>query len=570
MTAKNLAAARVVIFDWHGTLVNTYEAMYRSIEELLLRLDDLDLASQLLPEAQARTAEDEKLLRYVRIFRHLHPRILAERRVSRTDIFDALFGPNEAAKGVAHRAYNEAYSRHYREVSPFQDGIQAYLTHLRARGLRLGVVTNRSRAFFEAEMATVDGGRWEALIDVSVCGDEARRYKPAPDSLWQALAVLGETADAGVWYVGDSITDMEAASAAGVTGIFYNGALRDDSWFERMFPAGSQRPQAAAVVGDFDHLLDLMQVDSAATSDALPQASPRPPRLPARQPSEPRQEPDWHPAVVHLVAPEVILFDWHATLVDTLDAMYHAVDELLGDLRAMGLLDQLVPVEQCKSPEDERLVNYVRENLSLHPRIKLDRKISRTDIFEVLFGNNESAKQVAHRAFTSHYRQYYGTVLPFEPRVKDVLQRLKGLGLRLGVITNRDREFFLHELARVDGGGWTELFEISICGDDTPKRKPHPDQILLAAEQLGCELAGQVWYVGDSTTDVVASRAAGITSVFFNGAQWDQTWLNNIFPGTARYPAKPDVVVNDFYEFWTLVQACHRGLELRVHSEIIL
>lgn len=65
-----------------------------------------------------------------------------------------------------------------------------------------------------------------------------------------------------------------------------------------------------------------------------------------------------------------------------------------------------------------------------------------------------------------------------------------------------------------------------------------------------------VWYVGDSTTDTVAAKNAGITSVFFNGAQWDQVWLNTIFPGTERHPHKPDVVVNDFSEFWAMTLAC--------------
>ena len=61
---------------------------------------------------------------------------------------------------------------------------------------------------------------------------------------------------------------------------------------------------------------------------------------------------------------------------------------------------------------------------------------------------------------------------------------------------------------------------------------------------------------GAATTDTVAAKTAGVTSVFFNGAQWDQPWLNKIFPGSARYPHKPDVVVNDFAEFWALVLAC--------------
>ena len=33
-------------------------------------------------------------------------------------------------------------------------------------------------------------------------------------------------------------------------------------------------------------------------------------------------------------------------------------------------------------------------------------------------------------------------------------------------------------------------------------------------------------------------------------------WLNTIFPGNEQYPYKPDVVVNDFSEFWAMVLTC--------------
>ena len=138
-----------------------------------------------------------------------------------------------------------------------------------------------------------------------------------------------------------------------------------------------------------------------------------------------------------------------------------------------------------------------------------------------------------------------------------MLEGLRSLGLIVGVITNRDREFFLHELNNVDGG-WAHLFDTEICGDDTVQRKPHTDQIIKAADNLNISLGTDIWYVGDSTTDVIASKKAGITSVFFNGAQWDQAWLNKIFPGNQRYPYQPDVVVNDFSEFWAMLLACRK------------
>ena len=58
---------------------------------------------------------------------------------------------------------------------------------------------------------------------------------------------------------------------------------------------------------------------------------------------------------------------------------------------------------------------------------------------------------------------------------------------------------------------------------------------------------------------MIAAKRAGMTAVFFNGAQWDLPWLHKIFPGTRRHPDKPDVVVNDFSEFWALVLACEVG-----------
>ena len=260
-----------------------------------------------------------------------------------------------------------------------------------------------------------------------------------------------------------------------------------------------------------------------------------------------------------LQPPSVLIFDWHATLVDTLDAMYHAVDDMLPDFHTLGLMDRMVAPEDSKTPEDARLVAYVREFAKLHPKVKADRKISRTDIFEVLFGDDQDAKQIAHKAFNHHYRNHYGTVKAFEPRVRDVLEGLHRLGIQVGVITNRDREFFEHELAAVEETGWTHLFEVDVCGDDTPLRKPHPDQLLLAVQKLDYPPDPSVWYVGDSTTDVIAAKRAGMAAVFFNGAQWDLPWLNRIFPGTHKHPDKPDVVVNDFSEFWALVLACEVG-----------
>ena len=246
-----------------------------------------------------------------------------------------------------------------------------------------------------------------------------------------------------------------------------------------------------------------------------------------------------------LPAPGVVLFDWHATLVDTMDAMYYALDEVLPRLIELKLIERLVPEGHSKTPEDEKLVRYVREHRRLHPKIKAQRRISRTDVFEVLFGRDDEAKAIAHREFDKQYARYFGPVRPLEPDTRAKMLELRALGVRIGVLSNRRRQFMAHEIYTVDSTGWHDLFETMVCGDDVARHKPHPDLILKALVNLRVPVDAHCWYVGDSTTDVIAAKRAGVTAVFYNGVGWDAAWLRKIFPRTPRHPHGPDAVVRN-------------------------
>lgn len=260
-----------------------------------------------------------------------------------------------------------------------------------------------------------------------------------------------------------------------------------------------------------------------------------------------------------LTPPRVILFDWHATLVDTAGAMYHAVDDMLRNLKELGLMDRLLRPEDCKTEDDAKLVRYVRENRRLHPKIIAERKISRTDIFEVLFGPDDEAKAVAHEEFNNCYRSHFGEIHPFEEGIDEMLIQLHAMSMKLGVLTNRNREFLEQEIRHIHLTGWPRLFDVIVCGDDVSRRKPAPDLIFRALNELGVDPDPATWYVGDSTTDTITAKVAGVTSVFYNGASWEKSWLRKIFPGDERYPHKPDAVVNNFREFYRLVEESLRG-----------
>src|SRR3546814_18805283 len=71
--------------------------------------------------------------------------------------------------------------------------------------------------------------------------------------------------------------------------------------------------------------------------------------------------------------PRVILYDWHSTQADTMDAMYYALDDVMPRLAPLGLIERLVPSGQSNKSEDPRLDKSVRENPRMQPKIK-DRK----------------------------------------------------------------------------------------------------------------------------------------------------------------------------------------------------
>jgi phosphoglycolate phosphatase len=116
-----------------------------------------------------------------------------------------------------------------------------------------------------------------------------------------------------------------------------------------------------------------------------------------------------------------------------------------------------------------------------------------------------------------------------------------------------------HEIDAVGGSGWRHFFDTMVCGDDVSKRKPAPDSIWKALDNLGVKPGPGTWYIGDSTTDTIAAKSAGVTNIFYNGAGWDQSWLDKIFPDTIRHPYKPDAVVNNSLELLEMVRKFERS-----------
>jgi pyrophosphatase PpaX len=123
------------------------------------------------------------------------------------------FSPEQAEQLV--EAYREFNHREHDSMLTLYDGMRHLLGSLREAGVKVGLVTSKSR--FTAQMA-FDLTGIEDHFDAIVCAGEASDDKPSPAPILACLEQIGVESSAAA-YVGDSPSDIQAALAAGVVAI---------------------------------------------------------------------------------------------------------------------------------------------------------------------------------------------------------------------------------------------------------------------------------------------------------------------------------------------------------------
>jgi len=177
--------------------------------------------------------------------------------------------------------------------------------------------------------------------------------------------------------------------------------------------------------------------------------------------------------------PKCVLFDLDGTLVDT------APD--------LGLAANLVREEQGLEPLP--LAVY-RPSASGGAR----------GLLKVALGMSMDHPEYPQRKerFLVHYRANLSANSTLFPGIAEMLEALDAAGIRWGVVTNK-----ISSLSQpiMDDLGLSARSACLVSGDSTPKPKPAPEPLLLAAKQVGIA-ARDCLYVGDDERDILAGRAA--------------------------------------------------------------
>jgi phosphoglycolate phosphatase len=133
------------------------------------------------------------------------------------------------------------------------DGAADVLATLRARGHRLAILTNNSRA---AALRALETAGLAGAADAVVTRDDVPAMKPAADGAVEALRRLGPAARAYV--VGDSWIDGRAADGAGARFIAYRRT------------ADELRPHGVRPWRVIDHLAELLDIDFGGPAGSGP------------------------------------------------------------------------------------------------------------------------------------------------------------------------------------------------------------------------------------------------------------------------------------------------------------
>ena len=178
-------------------------------------------------------------------------------------------------------------------------------------------------------------------------------------------------------------------------------------------------------------------------------------------------------------------FDLDGTLIDTMGDLSTAVNLMLGMLGAKELPEPRVRA-LVGNGVDQLVLRALTESLENRPTHSAQRSAALA-LFRRLYGQ---------RLF-KHSRVYPGVV--------QALHSLADAGIALCCVTNKDSMFAEPLLREAGLGGF---FAFTLCADRAQDRKPSPNMLLAACSRL-CIAPAEMLYVGDTSMDIAAARAAG-------------------------------------------------------------
>ena len=181
-----------------------------------------------------------------------------------------------------------------------------------------------------------------------------------------------------------------------------------------------------------------------------------------------------------------VIFDLDGTLADTSGDLIAAANACF---RALGHEDVLDPARD--------------QAIAFHG----GRALLRLGFLRL--GLEEDRAGIQYPLLLQHYGRNIDVFTRLYPGVVTAVERLRGVGYRTGICTNKPENLAETLIRRL---GARKLFDSLVGADTLPVRKPDPAPYVAAVERAGGAV-GSSLLVGDTVTDRDTARAAGVPCI---------------------------------------------------------
>lgn len=193
-----------VVFDMDGTILNTIDDLYNSVN---FALNSCGHPLRNMQEVLSFVGNGVQKL----IERALPVGYTAEQ-------FDECF-----------KIFMEHYNQHKNDNTAPYDGVLELMSRLSDKGIKMSVVSNK----FDAGVKELANNLFGGYLPVAIGESEQVKPKPNPSGVWMALDLMGAKKEESV-YIGDSEVDFETAKNSGLTFVAVTWGFRSRELHERL------------------------------------------------------------------------------------------------------------------------------------------------------------------------------------------------------------------------------------------------------------------------------------------------------------------------------------------------
>lgn len=128
--------------------------------------------------------------------------------------------------------------------------------------------------------------------------------------------------------------------------------------------------------------------------------------------------------------------------------------------------------------------------------------------------------------YRHHYAIHHDELIKIYPGIKELLENLKALDLKLAIVTSKKKDMTLRAMKHTN---ILHYFDVIISSDEVENPKPHQEPIELALQKLNL-LKNEVIMVGDNSHDIECAKNANVKSIAVGWALKGADYLRGYRP----------------------------------------